>query len=707
MQQQVLFDDLASRRDEPIPLGSGLGIMFIGGVGKKAQKAVLYRQGVVVREASLREPVARRLFIVEAIEMGAGKTRLAKALGISRQTIHNHLETRKYFGIEGLIQGYDIAASKSHRKQRQLRGAQEGDKTRMAAEIRKKEREKLAGRPQQPMLLASCAEDLSGFVSSDAQPFAEEHEWELTRYAGNFVYLPTLISQWDWLRLVMRRFGESYRIFMVFLLMAAANIRSIEQLKNVRLREGGIVLGLRRIACKPKVWQWFYDAAALRSSCGLLTDFFRHQIRAGLVGTWLWFTDGHLLPYTGQDKVRSGYNTQRRMPVPGRTSMVTCDIDGRVVDFEIQEGKGDLRERIVALGKKWADDMPHRPVMVFDREGHGDEFFASLVAESIPFVTWEKHADSARLDVMEEIRFPTEFIFNGKQYGVGEEEKVISLPTRKDSSIKESMTLRRILVWNKTSKRRTCCLAWTTPESGMTAEDCARAILSRWGASENTFKHIKEHHPYHYHPGFKLSESERQDIANPEIAKMGKRISAIKQELGKLYKQLSRTKEALNADGSPRQNSVRERVRQAIAEQEAQQARLQEDKKHLPERVDASSLADYGSIKQIDNEGKYLFDFVTSSVWNARKQMLAWMGARSDQENEVVDLLYAITACHGWIRSSSTEVRVRLEPLQQPRRRHAQEQLCRRLTNLGTQTPNGKFLVIEVGEAPTPKRPKN
>jgi hypothetical protein len=45
------------------------------------------------------------------------------------------------------------------------------------------------------------------------------------------------------------------------------------------------------------------------------------------------------------------------MPVPGRTGLVTCDISGRIVDFDIQEGKGDLRVRIADLGKKWQPDI--------------------------------------------------------------------------------------------------------------------------------------------------------------------------------------------------------------------------------------------------------------------------------------------------------------------------------------------------------------
>ncbi len=43
---------------------------------------------------------------------------------------------------------------------------------------------------------------------------------------------------------------------------------------------------------------------------------------------------------------------------------------------------------------------------------------------------------------------------------------------------------------------------------------------------------------------------------------------------------------------------------------------------------------------------------------------------------------------------------VRLEPLEQPSRRVAQEQLCRKLTSLGALTPAGKSLVIKVGNCP-------
>ncbi len=116
--------------------------------------------------------------------------------------------------------------------------------------------------------------------------------------------------------------------------------------------------------------------------------------------------------------------------------------------------------------------------------------------------------------------------------------------------------------------------------------------------------------------------------------------------------------------------------------------------------MDISTLENYKSFKKIDNEGKNLFDFVTASVWNSRKDMTDWLLCHYPNENEYVDLFYAITECHGWIKSEADRVVVRLEPLQQPSRRKAQEQLCRQLNTLKAYIPNGKILQIEVGPAP-------
>ena len=99
-------------------------------------------------------------------------------------------------------------------------------------------------------------------------------------------------------------------------------------------------------------------------------------------------------------------------------------------------------------------------------------------------------------------------------------------------------------------------------------------------------------------------------------------------------------------------------------------------------------------------ESKNLFDFVTSSVWNARKKMVELLLPFYSNKNEYIDLFYAITYCHGWVKSDKHSVTVRLEPFELPNRRAAQEQLCKKLTGLNAVTPAGKSLVIEVGASP-------
>jgi hypothetical protein len=179
-----------------------------------------------------------------------------------------------------------------------------------------------------------------------------------------------------------------------------------------------------------------------------------------------------------------------------------------------------------------------------------------------------------------------------------------------------------------------------------------------------------------------------------------KKIEALQKQLGLLYKKLTKTQPVFNQDGGERMNSLHRRLTQDIAQSEARLGLSKEAKAKLPERVDVAGFADYRSFKAIDYEGKNLFDFVTTSVWNARRQRLDWLGESYAKDNDRVDLLYAILNCQGWIRSDDKWVVVRMEALQQPARRYAQEQLCRKLTGLGAKIPGGKWLRVEVGVSP-------
>lgn len=119
MEQIALFDEpdpKDSKNRTRMNIGPGL-ILEITKDNKP--KVTLYRHDTYIKTADFSDRVAKRLFVVEAVEQGALKYRLAEALNMSRQTIHNYLETKEHFGLEGLIHGYTPDESRSLRKQRQ------------------------------------------------------------------------------------------------------------------------------------------------------------------------------------------------------------------------------------------------------------------------------------------------------------------------------------------------------------------------------------------------------------------------------------------------------------------------------------------------------------------------------------------------------------------------------------------------------------
>ncbi len=246
MNQGLLFEETNDVFPEnETSIGTNLSIQFSE---KNKEIVSLYFKGILIERANFLDRVEKRLFVVECVERDAIKARLAEALNISRQTIHNYIETKKHFGLEGLINNYSPSKSKNLRKQRELNKNKllDGNKSEQLAEIRLKEKQERESQ-QLSLFDFEIKKDILKVEEEKDEPYSEIHPWTATRYAGIFTYIPTLISKWRWLFLIIGLFGGAYKIFMIFILMAARNIRSIEQLKNARFREAGIVLGIKNI----------------------------------------------------------------------------------------------------------------------------------------------------------------------------------------------------------------------------------------------------------------------------------------------------------------------------------------------------------------------------------------------------------------------------------------------------------------------------
>ena len=182
MGQQDFFDGVDLTGGHWTHLGHGFFLELL----VDEHKANLVRDRLVIKTVDLSDKVAKRIFVVEAVELGAMKSRLASALDMSRQTIDNYIETKKQFGLEGLIHSYNIAHSKSKRKQRELHSPalSQGHKAKQLAQIRQEEKE-AREKTQLQFQFSFGADEQAQKVETVEQPFVEEHDWMAAGFPVN------------------------------------------------------------------------------------------------------------------------------------------------------------------------------------------------------------------------------------------------------------------------------------------------------------------------------------------------------------------------------------------------------------------------------------------------------------------------------------------------------------------------------------------
>jgi len=666
------------------PIGNGLAVRKSNNfIEVYRNNALLYRRDLDWREKT---PEFRLLIVLLFKDHNAHKTKLSNIFALSRQTIDNWISSYEKDKLKGLINSTKNLGNSNRSK---------GCKAKQHASDRMINNQ--SNNKLQPSLFDPIIPEIPDINDTD-EPYAETMERQANRYAGVFAIIILLVSHYKWFNWVVGFFGNTYKIFQIFVLMSIKNIRSVEQLKNINSKEAGAIIGISKIPSISGVWTMFYAATKKKLSSVILRNFFSWQITRGIVSNRFWFTDGHVLPYSGYQKMHVIFNTKKREVEPGCMNFVSCDIQGRIIDFEIKEGGAGLRQHIIELHDKWQDHFSESdyPVHVFDREGDGCDFFYELYKRNCPFVTWEKNSDRKKLYNFPESDFTGKTTVNEVEYLYFEDKK--EFISTDENQKKHSFTLRRFYVINTSTQKRTSALAYDG-KTELSDQDCIYAILNRWGASENTFKHMGNQQPMAYRPGFKLLTSKNQTIPNPEIKDLDKKIKSKEKEYTRKCKILSEKDKKENKSGEVRANDAYSSLKVEIQKLKDEKLELTQQKSILPEKIDVSGLEDYRSFKTHDNEGKNLFDFAGSLVWNARKKGVEILEQLYPYKNDVVDLFYAIVNCHGTIQVTDKEIRVILEPLQQASRRVAQIDFCKKITELGAKTRMNKSMIIQVDRA--------
>ncbi len=647
-------------------------------------KVAVYHYGSFFKEVEIFEQYEKRLFVIDLIERhGVTKTKLAYALNISRQSIDNWLEIYKSSGQLALVN------SSKKKKKREIsrpignKNAQlkelRDERTKLKQDINKKNAEKE---------LNIDFDQKQATEYSDTEHFNSNFKEEENRYAGSFIYWPIFQKDYDLMSLIFTKFQKYSTVFYLFLMMHINRIPSVEQLKVVFKSEFGRLIGAKKLLSAPKIWAKIHGIVELKISGKLINDFFKNQIYKGMVSLWYLFIDGHFVPYTGKETVKMNYHTQTDKMEPGQNEIFIHDIEGRIVYFDLQEGKGNMLGVIKEKSKEYSDYLGNiSPLFVADKEIWGVEKFLSL-NESARFITWEKNTRKEERDEIDIKLFSEPFFVHGNAYQVYETYK-----TYKNAS-GQKIKLRQLIIYNHNTKKRGIAVSNDIYEDALSL---SFAMLNRWGKSENGFKHYGERTKIHYNPVYEIERlSADQSIPNPEYKNLQNEMKNLKKNLGKTEQELGRKEIKTNKDGSIRKSNVRDRLqhnRVVLLEQiENQKIKLS----NCSQRVDISKVKPDKKFKIIEIEGKKIWDFSGAVFWNSRKKLIKILKEFLPNERDLIPVLEAITKCKGIIKSNKDTMVITLEPLERPQFRQAQIQFCRKLNNMNATFDNGKLILFDV-----------
>jgi len=646
-------------------------------------KVQLYKNGRFVKEQMLYPAIEKRLFVVDLVErQGVTRTKLADSLGISRQSINNWVDTYRKYGSSGLINNTKDSWKKNPRRFT-------GNKARDLEQERQESKQQLQ-KQELTINFESQLQVEEKYCGSARSLYNEEFDYQENRYSGSLLYLATAMKDLNILNQLSAFVGEYLWVPLMFVMMHVNKIGSTEQFKTVYRKEFGKIIGLKKLSNLTRVREYIGELIEHKKALQVKSKFVKLQILGGAVSLWRLFLDGHFVPYSGKAKLHKGYYTQRNLMMPGRTEFFAHDSNCNIVYFDIQEGKGNIHESVRQISRQlqpYNGDTP--PLIVVDRELWGVEKFLKL--SETRFVTWEKYCDKASLKELPDRYFNEELELNEKTYFLFEEHKTYSDTKR------QSIDLRRIIARNSKDGET---VAIVTNDSMETTGTIAESMLNRWGCSENSFKHMGVRTQMHYNPLWKIQEeSDDQQINNPRYLALKKELKEKKKELTKIQKELGKKEPKLKKDGTPRKTPAREEMQAKRKAFENEIDQINQQISQCNERIDLRDT-DGEVFKTIDNEAKNWWNISEMIFWNTRKKLSRLLFTYLPDNRDLLPVLDAITSSRGWIKSSKDMLMVRLEPLEMPRFRDAQIQLCRHLNNQGIRLPNGKLLQYDVGNNP-------
>lgn len=454
-----------------------------------------------------------------------------------------------------------------------------------------------------------------------------------------------------------RQFGWRQTVATV-IFSFALRFRSIEDTKNVRREDLGVLIGQARspgvLTLRTKIGQ----LAESVEPVSLSRELFRSYLRLEPVWEGLYYVDGHFCPYYGHHPTPRGWDPHRRLAAKGHTDNYVHDAQGRVLFFLSQPLNNSLARGIpllVAEIRRVHGEVPF--TLVFDRGGYSGELFRFLKQEGIGFITYLKGRKKTK-------RIPTKkfrsswFKFEGKRQSY----RVYEKKTR----VTGAGLLRTILFLDDEQQQ---IPVLTNVDSSVLPAKVIHCLRLRW-RQENSFKYLSEHFGIEQIIQYGAeSEKESRRLPNPKRKTLRARMKEVKDEIESLEAQLGR---ALDQNEEARRSTARgikianSSLRHQLNKMRQLLARLENRLRHTPGQIEADELGKKRSLLWEDR--RLLVNALKLVAYNAERLLALRFNQHFDRRKDVFSVFRSILHLSGDVhRVSAERLEVRLQRPESPK----------------------------------------
>lgn len=335
-----------------------------------------------------------------------------------------------------------------------------------------------------------------------------------------------------------------------FVALNAARLAEVEQdFKLAPSDQMGGIIGRMRLPCLSVFRQRIPHAVEKMDMPSVMLNSARIAV-SHFGTTRIAYIDGHFMPYHGETNTLYGYNTQRRLAMPGREYVYVHDEAGVPIFASLSDGYRKMQHYVESLDSAIRDiySVGAKEVLeVFDRGGYSKEFLIGI-CDRIKFVCWRTDArltpDIPRnewIDASVEHQGNTIEDVRWKKMWAWERQTTLEFEGKK-GMFRE--------IWIKSGKKVSPALS---NDLDLPLPELVAALTGRWGNQENMFKDLKDHgidrihsyqnEPYNaehlYERGLEDRDKGIQhEIGNPEIRKINQELKGLRIEKEKLERKI-------------------------------------------------------------------------------------------------------------------------------------------------------------------------